>query len=367
MRRATKHLLEKACDALILTIELFNRPSDRGRVSGVLIQFDHGFEMLMKAAILHRGGSIQDTSDRDTIGFKKCVGRSLNDGRVKYITEDQALILRTINSLRDSAQHYLVDISEGQFYIHIQAGITIFGEILTTVFEKRISDILPARVMPVSTEIPTDMLTIFETEMSEIRKLLQPGKRMKLEAMAKIRPLMILDSHIRGSDSLPKDGELQETAEAIARGHDWNDIFKGVATINLTTEGSGMSLTLRLSKREGIPVRIVPEGTEGFPVAVRQVNELDKYKMGLNDLAHKLGITPPKTGAAIKHFNIKADEDCFKEIKIGKSIHPRYSPKALERISSGLKETSLESIWAKHQAEKKVERKGVSRSALSSG
>ena len=38
MKREAKLLLNKACDALILSIELFNRPHDQGRVSGALIR-----------------------------------------------------------------------------------------------------------------------------------------------------------------------------------------------------------------------------------------------------------------------------------------------------------------------------------------
>ena len=51
MKREAKLLLNKACDALILSIELFDRPHDQGRVSGALIQLNHGFEMLMKAVV----------------------------------------------------------------------------------------------------------------------------------------------------------------------------------------------------------------------------------------------------------------------------------------------------------------------------
>ncbi len=100
MKREAKLLLEKACDALVLSIELFNRPHDRGRISGTLIQLDHGFEMLMKAAILHQGGRIREKRAKETIGFDTCVRRSLSDGRIRYLTEEQALILQTINGLR---------------------------------------------------------------------------------------------------------------------------------------------------------------------------------------------------------------------------------------------------------------------------
>ena len=69
MRREAKLLLNKACDSILLGIELFNRPQDRGRVTAVLIQVDHGFEMCLKAAILHRGGQIRDKGANETIGF----------------------------------------------------------------------------------------------------------------------------------------------------------------------------------------------------------------------------------------------------------------------------------------------------------
>jgi hypothetical protein len=73
MKRETRLLLSKAVDSLLLGTECFNRPFDRGRVAGTLILLDHGFEMLLKAAILHRGGSIREKGDPLTFGFGKCV------------------------------------------------------------------------------------------------------------------------------------------------------------------------------------------------------------------------------------------------------------------------------------------------------
>jgi hypothetical protein len=93
MKREAKLLLEKACDSLLLSTELFNRPRDCGRVSGTLILLDHAFEMLRKAAILHRGGRIRERRARETIGFDACVRRGLSDGRIKFLTE-QALPCR---------------------------------------------------------------------------------------------------------------------------------------------------------------------------------------------------------------------------------------------------------------------------------
>ena len=64
MRKEVKLLRVKAIDSLVLSIEHFNRPYDKGRVYSVLIFFDHSFEMLLKAAILHKGGKIRKPRDK---------------------------------------------------------------------------------------------------------------------------------------------------------------------------------------------------------------------------------------------------------------------------------------------------------------
>jgi hypothetical protein len=48
MRKEVKILRSKAIESLVLSIELFNRPSETGRAHGVLIFLDHAFEMLLK-------------------------------------------------------------------------------------------------------------------------------------------------------------------------------------------------------------------------------------------------------------------------------------------------------------------------------
>ena len=126
----------------------------------------------MKAAILHRGGRIREKRAKETIGFDACVRRSLSDGKFKYLSEEQALVLQTINGLRDAAQHHLLDISEGQLYVHMQSGVTLFRDILRGVFDQELVRHLPTRVLPVSTSPPTELAMLFESEVAEIKKLL---------------------------------------------------------------------------------------------------------------------------------------------------------------------------------------------------
>src|SRR3972149_10453819 len=136
MKREARLLIDKAGDSLLLSVEFFNRPHDRGRVSSSLILLDHAFEMLLKASILHRGGRIREKRAKETIGFDTSVRRGLTDGKIKFLSEEQALLLQTINGLRDAAQHHLLDISEGQLYLHVQSGVTLFPDLLKSVFEQ---------------------------------------------------------------------------------------------------------------------------------------------------------------------------------------------------------------------------------------
>lgn len=351
MKRESRLLLEKGTDSLLVSIELFNRPHDRGRVSGTLILLNHAFEMLLKAAIVHRGGRIREKRERQTIGFDTCVRRGVSVARIRFLTEEQALVLQSINGHRDAAQHDLLEISEGQLYLHAQAGVTLFRDLLKSVFGKELAERLPERVLPVSTSPPGDLTALFDAEVGEIQKLLRPGRRRRIDAEARLRPLAILDSAMRGEKGQPSPEELRRIGTELAGGTGWREIFKGVSAIEITADPTGPGLSLRLTKREGIPIQLVPEGTPGASVvAVRRVDELGFYNLGAKELAEKVGLSLPKVVAIIEHLNLRADEDCCKEIKIGQSRFKRYSQKAVGAIKTALQTASADEIWAKQKA-----------------
>lgn len=77
MMKEARLLKDKSLSSLTLSIEHFNRPWDLGRTDAVLMLMDHSFKMLLKAAILHRGGRIRDRGEKNTIGFDSCVRRAL--------------------------------------------------------------------------------------------------------------------------------------------------------------------------------------------------------------------------------------------------------------------------------------------------
>src|SRR5262245_50718905 len=130
MKREARILLTKAIDSLIVSIDSFNSPWDRGRIESFLIMMDHSFEMFLKATILHRKGKIRDKGEINTIGFDACIRIGLSSPGVQFLTDEQALTLQALNSLRDAAQHYYLDISEEHLYLHAQSGLTLFRDLL---------------------------------------------------------------------------------------------------------------------------------------------------------------------------------------------------------------------------------------------
>jgi hypothetical protein len=348
MKREARLLLDKACDSLILSVEFFNRPHDRGRVASSLILMDHAFEMLLKSAILHRNGRIREKRAKQTIGFDACVRRALSDATVKFVTEEQALLLQALNGLRDAAQHHLLEVSEAQLYMQAQAGITLFRDLMMSVFGRNLTESMPSRVLPVSTTPPITLATLFETEIAEIKKLLGPGKRRKIEAEARLRPLAILDSAISGEKDQPTSTDLRAIGSQLSKGIGWEDVFRGASAIELTASGFGPSLSLRFTKKEGIPIQVVQEGTPGASVvAIKRVNELDYYSVGARALAEKVGLSTNKALAVVDYLGLRRDPECFKEIRIGKTVFKRYSPKAIDRIQQCLKVETANAIWAR--------------------
>jgi len=352
MKKEAKLLLQKALDGLLLSIEHFNRPFDTGRTSAVLILLDHALEMFLKAAIVHRGGRIRAWRAKQTIGFDACVRKAVSDGDLKFITEEQALTLQAINGLRDAAQHYIVDVPEALLYMHVQAGVTLFKDIAREVFDIELSEHLPTRVLPLSTEPPQTLDTLFASETDALRQILRPGRRRRTQAMAKLRAFVILDQSIQGEYTQPSPAQLRKLVQQIQDGKQWTDLFPGVASIEFTAKGYGPSFDLRITKRgDGTPITLVPEGTAGARVvAVKRVNELGFYNLSHGDLAKKLGITQPKLTALRWYLGLENDEECFKRFTVGKTSFLRYSQKAIKRIQEALEHTNVDEVWAQYKA-----------------
>ena len=343
-------------DSLILSIEFFNRPIERARADSVLILMDHAFEMLLKASIVHRGGRIRERRAKQTIGFDACVRRGLSDGERRFLSEEQALTLQTINALRDAAHHYLLEISEQQLYLHTQAGVTLFADLLESVFEESLSEHLPDRVLPVTANPPQELDLLMASEVEQISALLEPGRRRRVEARSQARGLAIMEGSINGERLQPSNGELDKILDQIAAGRHWSEIFPGIAALRLDLDGGGIPFSLRIVKGEdATPIRAVSAMDEpsAAVVAIKRVNETDFYSLGLYDLADKTGVGRNKLLTVIQELDLQSDPEYFKVIRIGGVSFKRYSPKALDLLKKQLTELDIDEIWDRRRPRRK--------------
>ena len=162
-----------------------------------------------------------------------------------------------------------------------------------------------------------------------------------------------MDATIQGEKGQPSDADLRRIGRDVLAGKTWSDVFKGASAVEMTTDGVGPNLSLRLSKKEGIPIKLVVEGTPGASVvAVKRVDELGFYSLGAKQLAENLSLTVPKAIAVVDHLGLRDNPDCYKEFRIGKTVFKRYSQKAIEVIGVALQSESAESIWEQRRRER---------------
>ena len=123
LKRDARILKEKAIASLIGATAAFNSPHDRGRPTQVLLQLQHAFEMLLKAALVQFGVKVFDRRSGRSKGFEACVRLAESTDQVGLTAED-AGTLRAIDALRDDEQHWYNEVSEQLLYLHARAAIT---------------------------------------------------------------------------------------------------------------------------------------------------------------------------------------------------------------------------------------------------
>ena len=272
-------------NSLVLAVDHFNRAWDRGRTEAVLILLDRSFELLLKAIIVHRAGAsaIREPGKQGmTLGFDHCLRKCLSDAKLKCLDEDDAVALQALNTLRDAAQHYMVEMAEDHLYVHAQSAVTLFGRLTGEIFGRSLVDDIPRRILPVCAKVPSGIESMFDIEFADIKRLVAPGSRRRLDAKARLRAMAILQASLDGKKSQPSDGELDRIVKRINKGEDWRAIFPGVSTLTIKPDGTGPGLSIRITRNKGEAVNLVKDGdADAAVVAVRRINDTDFYSLGL--------------------------------------------------------------------------------------
>jgi hypothetical protein len=352
VKKEAKLLYVRAVDSLVMGVDHFNRCWDRGRTEAVLIFLDRAFELVLKAIIVEKGGRIRDKRDNAlTIGHDACLRLCFSDAKVKCLSEEDVIALQNLNSLRDAAQHYIVEPSEGQLYVYSQAAVTMFKRLSEDALGFSLGSDVPERMVVVSASPPQDFGALLDVEFAEIKLMVAPGSRKRLDAHARIRTMAVLERSLEGEKTQPTRSELNKIVGRINANEGWRKIFPGVASIYIDPEENGIGLTLRITKNEGEAVHLVAQGVPGAAVvAVKRVNELDYYSLGFRDLLNKLKKKDDRVGwnklaYLILREKMKDDLDLSKTIMLGKMKIVRYSAKALDHLYKIITNEDIDDIW----------------------
>ncbi len=340
LRRDAKGLKAKAIWSLHRCAEVFNSYQEDGRVTAVLLHLQHAFEMLLKAGLVQHRIEVLDPKLGRSIGMEKCI----NLGRQHLqLAETEAGLLRAIDALRDDEQHWFTLISEGLLYAHVRGAVTLFDDLLQREFDDRLAAHLPVRVLPVSTELPSDVQLLIDAEYSQIQQLLKPGRRRRSEAQARIRSLLAMEAHAR-EDVRVSAKDVDRVEQAIKAGTTREHAFPDLSGLATEMAGEGLTIMVHFAKTSGAPVRLLRPDDPTPAAGVREVDLQRKYHWSRSKLAEKLGITTTKCAALRRHLGIDEDPTCCHVFVFGSQRHPYYSDNALVAMREAMQQVDLDDL-----------------------
>jgi hypothetical protein len=261
------------------------------------------------------------------------------------LSPEQTGLLRALDALRDDEQHWLAEVNEGLLYVHARAAITLFDQILHDVFDERLADHLPDRVLPIATRPLTDVVVLVKEQFEQIQDLLAPGKRRRAEARSLLRGLLALEGHV-SEEALVSERDVNRVERGIRDGKPLEQVFPRLTALATEATGEGPTIKVRFTKREGAPVHFVPADDPRESAAVREVDLQRKYHLAPFDLAEKLKLTRPRATALRRNLRVDEDDDCAHVFTFGSQKHARYSDNALRRM----REAWRRSTWTRSGA-----------------
>lgn len=92
LKQEVKVLHTKALSSVRWATASFNSPDDDGRTTRVLLGFQHAFEMLLKAALVHSGKTVFEKKLGRSLGFEDCVKLAIGNVTVRLSPEEAGTV-----------------------------------------------------------------------------------------------------------------------------------------------------------------------------------------------------------------------------------------------------------------------------------
>lgn len=348
-------------ESLTLSVEVFNRPSPTARTQGVLLNLQHAFEMLLKAAIWEERGRIQPRGGGQSHSLRECVGIVRAMGK---LSDDEAVTVATIAGQRDAVQHQGAAVTDERLYVDAASGLRVFDDLLYCCFGERLVDQpeFAHRMLPITANPPRELHLLTSADVERIRDLLQPPRRRHAEALALLRTLVVSEQVAQSPTAEvqhPTEGQLERVARQIQQGSAWETVLPGLARLSLEHD-EGQTYNLRIVKHRDAPgVRVVRPGEAGAEDAasIMKVSELEHWRFYLKDLASQAGITRYEAEALVHLLAIKEDAESYRAMRMGKQLHQRYSGRALRLIREAKNAGRIEEASVALREHRRVQRR----------
>jgi len=349
---SAKELHRKALSSMRTAMTAFNSPHDDGRSTVVLLHLQHAFEMLLKATLVQGGVKIFDRHTGRSLGFELVVRQAQQLPGVK-VKDTEAGTLRAIDALRDDEQHWYTEVSEAMLFLHARAAVTLFDDLLQRAFKQRLADHLPVRVLPISTQPPQDFQTLVDSEYTQIAELLKPGRRHHDKARARIRALLAMEAHTDDNAKV-SNSDVNRIERGVQAGKTRDELLPYLANVGSDISGGGLTVQVRFSKIEGLPVRYVGSAEATEATAIEEVDLQRKYHWTPSGLAQKLKIDTTRAKLLREHLGIDTDEAQSHEFKFNRTRHRGFSDNALTKMRDALVNLDMDAVAESHS---KVRRK----------
>lgn len=344
-----RELKRKSLSSLRTSVTAFNALDNDGRTTAVLLNLQHAFEMLLKAALDSAKVTVFDKRTEKSISFEAAVRKCQELSSTK-ISDGDAGTMRVIDAWRDAEQHWYATVDEGLLYLHVRAAVTLYDDLLFKVFGEKLGDHLPTRVLPISAEPPQDFQLLVDREYERIAQLLHPNRRGRAEAHSRIRALLAMESHTDPDAAEIREVDVRRVERGVKAGNTRAQVFPKLSTVGSSVSGGGLTVEVKLVKTDGLPMTYVTAESDVEPAAIRMVDLEKKFYMGPYDLADKAGINRTKSTAVRRHLNLDSNDDTNShKFVFGKQQHLRYSDNALKSMKHAKNSLNLDQLWACHR------------------
>ncbi|MGY1738378.1 DUF3644 domain-containing protein [Geodermatophilus sp. SYSU D00684] len=338
LRRRAAMFRAAAVESMTLAVELFNRPSPVARDHAVVMMAAHSFEMLLKGIIFQARGTVREPGSEDSLSLGRCIDIAADD--LTVLRPDERVVLRSLKQDRDAATHDVIVMAEELLWVHMRSAVTIFQRLSRDVLGVE-EAALPGRVLPVSAAPPEDLGLLLDQEVEAVRQLLQPGRRRRDEAAARLRPLLALDGSATGRSDPPTDREVARAERALRAGNDWRTVLPGLTTLSVRNRPhpDASEIVLQVGKApDAVPVRRAHAGEDATALAYRQSNPFDEFSIKLISFGERLGLSRQQGLAIVEHLELKDDDRAYfiRRNRNGNVVYQGLSARALHLARQAL-------------------------------